>query len=39
MKKILLLLVLVSLTACASVKGAGKDLEKASDWTKEKMSK
>jgi predicted small secreted protein len=39
MKKIFLLLVVLLLTACATVKGAGKDLEKASDWTKEKMSK
>jgi predicted small secreted protein len=39
MKKIFVLFVLISLTACATVKGAGKDLEKASDWTKEKMSK
>jgi predicted small secreted protein len=39
MKKIFLLLIVISLTACAAVKGAGKDLEKASDWTREKISK
>jgi len=39
MKKIFLLLVVLSLAACNTVKGAAKDLEKASDWTKEKMSK
>lgn len=39
MKKIFLLLVVISLTACATVKGAGQDLERASEWTKEKMSK
>jgi len=39
MKKIFLLVMVLSLTACATVKGAGQDLERASDWTKEKMSK
>lgn len=39
MKKLFLVLVILSLTACNTVKGAGKDLEKASDWTKEKISK
>lgn len=39
MKKLFLLLVILSLTACNTVSGAGKDLEKASQWTKDKMSK
>jgi len=39
MKNIFLLVMVLSLTACATVKGAGQDLERASDWTKEKMSK
>lgn len=39
MKRILLLLIMLSLVACNTVTGAGKDLEKASQWTKDKMSK
>lgn len=42
MKKLIALLTLITtltLTACATVHGAGEDLKKASDWTKEKMSK
>jgi predicted small secreted protein len=35
----MVLISLFSLTACNMIHGAGKDLEKASDWTKEKMSK
>jgi predicted small secreted protein len=39
MKKILLLLIMASLVGCNTVSGAGKDLEKASQWTKDKISK
>ena len=39
MKKMFLLVIMLSLVACATVKGAGQDLERASEWTKEKMSK
>jgi predicted small secreted protein len=39
MKRILLLLIMLSLVACNTVTGAGKDLEKASQWTKDKISK
>ena len=42
MKKLLTIVALISmfcLTACNTIHGAGVDLEKASDWTKEKISK
>ena len=39
MKKLVLLLIALALTACNTVSGAGKDLEKASQWTKDQMSK
>jgi len=39
MKKIFLLLLMLTLAACNTVKGAGQDLQKASDWAKEKMPK
>jgi predicted small secreted protein len=39
MKHLFLLALMLSLVACNTVTGAGKDLEKASEWTKEKMSK
>jgi len=42
MKKITLILALIAsitLTACSTVHGAGTDLQKASDWTKEKLPK
>jgi predicted small secreted protein len=39
MKKLFVLVLLLTLVACNTVTGAGKDLERASEWTKEKMSK
>lgn len=42
MKKITMLfalLAVLSLTACHTVHGVGEDLEKASDWTREKLPK
>jgi len=39
MRNVLVLFLLLALVGCNTVTGAGKDLEKASQWTKEKMSK
>jgi predicted small secreted protein len=39
MRNLFVLLLLLALVGCNTVTGAGKDLEKASEWTKEKMSK
>lgn len=42
MKSLLLIVTLMTaltLSACNTVAGAGKDIEKAADWTKEKISK
>jgi predicted small secreted protein len=38
-KKLFLLFIALALVACNTVSGAGKDLEKASQWTKDKMTK
>ena len=42
MKSLLLIMTAIAaftLSACNTVAGAGKDIEKAADWTKEKISK
>ncbi len=39
MRNLFVLFLLLALVGCNTVTGAGKDLEKASEWTKEKMSK
>ncbi|MEI7916948.1 MAG: entericidin [Methylophilaceae bacterium] len=39
MRNVLVLFLLLALVGCNTVTGAGKDLEKASQWTKDKMSK
>ncbi len=39
MKLLGIILLALSLIACNTVSGAGKDLEKASQWTRDKMSK
>ena len=36
-KMVIATVTLVLLAGCATVSGFGKDLSKASDWTKEKM--
>ncbi len=38
-KKILVFALAFSLTACNTVSGLGDDLKKASEWTKDKLSK
>jgi len=38
MKFVISLCLLVSLVACSTVAGVGKDLENASEWTKDKMN-
>lgn len=37
MKKIIVILAMLSLTACGTVAGVGKDITGAADWTKEKI--
>ena len=37
MKQLVVILALLTLTACGTVAGVGKDLTSAADWTKEKM--
>ena len=39
MRNVLVLFLILALVGCNTVTGAGKDLEKASQWTKDKMSK
>lgn len=40
MKKfIALILVTLTMTACSTVAGVGKDIQGAADWTHEKMTK
>ena len=38
MKTILVVLTALTLTACGTVAGLGKDIQKGAEWTKEKMS-
>jgi predicted small secreted protein len=38
MKTFLIVLTALSLTACGTVAGLGKDIQKGAEWTKEKMS-
>jgi predicted small secreted protein len=37
MKTLLIVLTALSLTACGTVAGIGKDITKASEWTQEKI--
>jgi predicted small secreted protein len=38
MKKLLIVLTALSLTACGTIAGMGKDIQKSAEWTKEKMT-
>jgi predicted small secreted protein len=38
MKTILVVLTALALTACGTVAGLGKDIQKGAEWTKEKMT-
>ena len=38
MKTILVVLTALTLTACGTVSGLGKDIQKGAEWTKEKMT-
>jgi predicted small secreted protein len=38
MKTLLVILTALSITACGTVAGLGKDIQKGAEWTKEKMS-
>jgi predicted small secreted protein len=37
MKTLLIILTAVSISACSTVAGMGKDITRASEWTQEKM--
>ncbi len=37
MKTIIAIVIAMSLTACGTISGMGKDISGAADWTKEKM--
>jgi len=37
MKKLVVILAVLSLTACGTVAGFGSDIQKSAEWTKEKM--
>jgi predicted small secreted protein len=37
MKKLLVILTALSITACGTVAGMGKDIQTSAEWTKEKM--
>ena len=38
MRTLLVILTALSITACGTVAGLGKDIQKGAEWTKEKMS-
>ena len=38
MKTLLVILTVLSIAACSTVAGLGKDIQKGAEWTKEKMS-
>jgi predicted small secreted protein len=38
MKQALIIVTLLTLTACSTVAGVGQDIKSSADWTKEKMS-
>jgi predicted small secreted protein len=38
MKTLLVILTALSITACGTVAGLGKDIQKSAEWTKEKMT-
>jgi predicted small secreted protein len=38
MKTLLIVLTALSLTACGTIAGMGKDIQKSAEWTKEKMT-
>jgi predicted small secreted protein len=38
MKTLLVILTALSITACGTVAGLGKDIQTSAEWTKEKMS-
>ena len=37
MKTIIAIVIAMSITACGTISGMGKDISGAADWTKEKM--
>jgi predicted small secreted protein len=37
MKQLVVILAVLSLTACGTVAGFGSDIQKSAEWTKEKM--
>jgi predicted small secreted protein len=37
MKALVIVVSLLSLTACSTVAGVGKDIQSSAEWTKEKM--
>ena len=37
MKTLAVLMVVLSLTACSTIAGVGKDIQSSAEWTKEKM--
>lgn len=37
MKSLLIILTALSITACSTVAGVGKDIQNTAEWTKEKM--
>ena len=37
MKQAFIIVTLLSLTACSTVAGLGKDIQSSAEWTKEKM--
>jgi predicted small secreted protein len=38
MKQALIIVTLLTLSACSTVAGVGQDIKSSADWTKEKMS-
>jgi len=38
MKHLVIILTVLSLTACGTIAGFGSDIQKSAEWTKEKMS-
>jgi predicted small secreted protein len=38
MKTLLVVLISLTLSACGTVAGLGKDIQKGAEWTKEKMT-
>jgi predicted small secreted protein len=38
MKQLVIMLTVLSLTACGTIAGFGSDIQKSAEWTKEKMT-